>query len=284
MSDKLTDKELKQRLIKQQEAETIKENKFPTEIIDLPSKGLLYPKNSALSSGTIEMKYMTAKEEDILASQTLIQKGIVLDKLFQALIVGNGKGEIVNYGDILTGDKDAVMIAARILGYGKDYIVSITDPYDEDNEQEVNIDLTKIENKDLDESLIEFERENKFTFTLPTSKKVITFRIPTHSTELKIDKELKAKAKHALDKSIDRTLSTRIKHLILDVDGEDDRNKISSFVSNELLAIDSRALRLHIEKILPGVKLEFNFVSDTTDEEKVIPIPINLQFFWPGVQ
>jgi hypothetical protein len=160
----------------------------------------------------------------------------------------------------------------------------MTDPFDIDNEQEVHVDLTKIENKELDESLIEFERENKFTFTLPTSKKVITFRIPTHSTELKIEKEIKAKAKVAVDKSIDRTLSTRIKHLILDIDGEDDRNKISGFVNNELLAIDSRALRLNIEKILPGVKLEFNFVSDTTEEEKVIPIPINLQFFWPGVQ
>jgi hypothetical protein len=283
MSEKLTDNELKEKLIKQSEIKEVKENKFPTEIIDLPSKGLLYPENNPLSSGKVEMKYMTAKEEDILASQNLIQKGVVLDKLFQSLIVSNGEGKAINYGDILTGDKDAVMVAARVLGYGKDYSVMIQDPFDGTNEQEVNIDLTEIENKMIDESKIQTPNTNEFEFTLPISKKLIKFRIPTHSTEMSIDKELKAKAKVAgADKSIDRTLTTRMKHMILSIDGEDDRNKISGFVNNEFLAQDSRAFRKCVEDIMPGVKLEFNFESNTTAEEQVIPIPINLQFFWPG--
>jgi len=92
------------------------ENNIPTEIIDLPSKGLIYPSENPLSSGKIEMCYMTAKHEDILSNQSYIQKGIVLDKLLQALIVSK-----INYSDLITGDKNAIMVAARILGYGKDY-------------------------------------------------------------------------------------------------------------------------------------------------------------------
>ena len=89
---------------------------FPTEVIDLPSKGHFYPKDNPLSSGQVEIKYMTAKEEDILTSGNLIQKGIVLDKLLEALIVSD-----VNLDDILVGDKNAIMLASRVLAYGKEY-------------------------------------------------------------------------------------------------------------------------------------------------------------------
>ena len=60
---------------------------FPTEVIELPSKGLLYPKSSPLSKGTVELKYMSAKEEDILTNQNYLQKGTVIDKLLESLIV-----------------------------------------------------------------------------------------------------------------------------------------------------------------------------------------------------
>ncbi len=90
--------------------------KFPTEVVELPSKGLLYSKDNPLSSGKVEMKYMTAKEEDILTNQNYIKQGSVIDKLLQSLIVSK-----INYGDLLTGDKNAILVAARILGYGKDY-------------------------------------------------------------------------------------------------------------------------------------------------------------------
>jgi hypothetical protein len=98
--------------------EQVTENKFkfPTEVVELPSKGLIYPKDNPLSSGKVEMKYMTAKEEDILTNQNYIQKGIVLDKLIESLIVSK-----INYNDIITGDKNALLIASRVLGYGKDY-------------------------------------------------------------------------------------------------------------------------------------------------------------------
>jgi len=95
------------------------EVKFPTEVVDLPSQGLLYPKDSPLSSGTIEIKYMTAREEDILTSANLIKKGIVIDKLLEALIIDKS----IKLDDMLLGDKNAILIASRILAYGKDYEV-----------------------------------------------------------------------------------------------------------------------------------------------------------------
>ncbi len=85
--------------------------KLPTETVDLPSKGLLYPEDSPLAKGTIEMKYMTAKEEDILTNQNYISDGTVIDKLLQSLIVTEG----VNFNELLVGDKNAIMVAARIL-------------------------------------------------------------------------------------------------------------------------------------------------------------------------
>ena len=117
------------------------EKKFPSEVIDLPSKGLLYSADSPLKSGTIEMKYMTAKEEDILTNQNYIAKGVVIDKLLQSLIVDKN----IKYGELLIGDKNALLVAARILGYGKDYDFTYQG-------EKVTVDLSEVKNKAFDES------------------------------------------------------------------------------------------------------------------------------------
>jgi len=132
------------------------ELKFPTEMVDLPSKGLFYPENHPLASGKIEMKYMTAKEEDILTNRAYIEKGIVIDKLLQSLIVTK-----FDYNDLLLVDKNAIMIAARILGYGKDYEFM----YKGDK---CSIDLSTLEPKNIDESLWK-KGKNEFSYTLPST-------------------------------------------------------------------------------------------------------------------
>ena len=106
--------------------------KFPTEMVDLPSKGHFYVDDHPLSSGKVEVKYMTAKEEDILTSQNLIQQGTVIDVLLQSLIVD----KTINIQELLIGDKNAIMVAARILGYGKDY------EFEYDGEEQ-KVDLSK---------------------------------------------------------------------------------------------------------------------------------------------
>jgi len=238
---------------------------FPTEEVTLPSKGLLYPKESPLSKGVIEMKYMTAREEDILTNQNYIENGTVIDKLMQSLIVTP-----IDYNDLLVGDKNAILVAARILGYGKDYNFTY-------NGEEIEVDLTQIEDKPLDESLLK-EGKNEFSFTLPTSKTEINFKFLTHKDEKAIDAELKGIKK--LNKNASAEMSTRIKYLITAVNGDYEKKTIRDFVDNQLLAIDSRALRNYITEIQPDTNLTFNYEARNGDFVD-IDIPININFFWP---
>ena len=144
------------------------ENKFPSEMIDLPSEGKLYPEGHPLKDGKIEIKYMTAKEEDILTSQNLIKKGVVIDRLLDSLILTNG----VKQGDMVLGDKNAVMVAARILAYGPEYICDVTNP---NSGQTINhtFNLADCPFKKLPEEIT----ENKFEVDLPISKKKVTFKL-----------------------------------------------------------------------------------------------------------
>ena len=117
---------------------------FPTEVLDLPSQGKVYPKEHPLSSGRITIKHMTAKEEDILSNQNLIKKGIVLDKLFESIIVGN-----VNPSEIILGDKNAIILATRLLGYGPEYLFKF---YSSKLNESIDakVDLGKVKTKEVD--------------------------------------------------------------------------------------------------------------------------------------
>lgn len=271
-----SDADIKAQLLSEHRVSDIKRTNFPTEIIPLPSKGLIYPQGHPLESGVIEMKYMTAKEEDILTSQNLIKQGVVLDKLFESLIVTP-----VSYNDLYMGDKNAIMVAARILGYGKDYQVEVDDPFSPGTKQKVTIDLTQIEHKEVDYSLFE-KRVNEFDYELPNSKRVVTFRLMTHALEKDIQAELKTMNKTLVRTGIDRELTTRLKHIITSVDGESGRATVNHFVDNELFAADSRALRQYIKSISPDLDLTYTFISDATGEVKEIDIPMGVSFFWPG--
>ena len=280
----MSDAELKQYAI--QKFEQSKQNqqqqstyKFPSEIIELPSKGLLYDRGNPLSSGKLELKYMTAKEEDILTTQSYIKQGVVLDKLFQSLILGNGEGLSVNYNDLLMGDKNAVMIAARVLGYGKDYEIEITNPSG-DKQKEV-VDLSQFEHVAFDESLIT-PGINRFRFELPASKRAIEFKLLTHKDNMKVDEELTAMKKLTKQGGAeDHNLTTRMIHTIVAVDGNEDRQHIRNFVKNEFLAIDARAFRKYMKSIQPDVDLTLNLTDDTSGEPFTMELPISVDFFWP---
>ena len=237
---------------------------FPTETIELASKGLLYPPTNPLSSGTVELRYMTAAHEDILTNQSYISKGVVLDKLMQALIVSP-----INYDDLIVGDKNSIMIASRILGYGKDYTFTY-------NGVEETIDLSTLNNKSFDQSLIT-PGTNEFLYTLPNTGTNITFKILTHADEKKIEQELEGLKKLKKDSSPE--LSTRLKYIITSVNGDRENKTIRNFVDNHLLAVDSRSLREYIKKVQPDVELTF-FPEGS---EKVTNIPIGLNFFWPDI-
>ena len=271
-------------LAKQQHAQTqVSDYKFPTEIIELPSNGLVYPKDNPLSSGKIELKYMTAREEDILTTQSYIKDGSVLDRLFQALIISNGDGLPIKYVDLVTGDKNAIMIASRILGYGKDYEVEIADPTTSNITQKDIIDLTQFENKEYDGSGQTELNKNEYEFELPRSKRMVTFQALTESKERKIKHQLEEnkKARKKLKDETSKDLTTRLKNMILSVDGEYDQKIITNFVDNELFAVDSKALRTHISEVTPDIDLTWEFVSDETGERRNMLLPMEAGFFWP---
>ena len=244
-----------------------KKPKFPTENVTLPSKGLLYSEDSPLNKGTIEMKYMTAREEDILTNSNYIENGTVIDKLLQSLIITD-----INYDDLLVGDKNAILIAARILGYGADYEFEL-------NGEEHKVDLTTVKDKVLDKSLVQ-EGKNEFSYTLPTSKIGITFKFLTHGDENKIAKEVEGLKK--FDKTSNRSLSTRLKHSILSVDGDYEIKHIREFIDTNMLARDSRSFRNYIKESQPDVDLKFE-TTDRAGKLKEQEIPIGVGFFWPDV-
>ena len=253
-------------------------NQFHTEIVDLPSKGKLYDSDNPLSTGKVELKYMTAKEEDMLTSQNLIKQGVVIDKLLKALIVSNGEGKEVPYHKILIGDKNAIMVAARVLAYGKDYVTEMQDPFS-GKKQEIHIDLLNLEDKEVDEKL--WENGNNFIFELPASKRVIEFSLLTHGDEARMGHELKAYKK--MKKDFDPELTLRLKGMIKSVDGVTDPRQISKFVDN-MLSRDTLELRKYINSVTPDLDMKFLFTADETGDEKWLTILMGVSFFWPGVE
>ena len=272
----LSDKQLKEIAAAQYETQATTETQahdFPTEIVELPSKGKLYSKDNPLSSGTIEMKYMTAKEEDILTNQSFIKNGVVLDKLFRSLIVSP-----IEYNDLLLCDKNAIMIAARVLGYGKDYECTVTNP-ESGEDQKVNIDLTQLTERNIDWSLIK-DNVNEFSLTLPASKRDVKIKILTQRDQNKIDKETKAMAKLKRNAS----LTTMLKYVITEIDGDADNSKIRRFIDHELLAIDSRAIRKHLKLVTPDIDLSIDVPDEETGDTFRSQLNIGVDFFWPDAE
>ena len=240
------------------------EFKVPTETVKLPSKGLLYPKESPLSKGEIEMKYMTAKEEDILTNSNYIRNNTVIDKLLQSMVVTP-----IDYNELLVGDKNAILIAARVLGYGKDYNVTY-------NGKEYVVDLSKLEDKEVDESLFK-DNINDFPFTLPVTGNAITFKILTHGDEQKIEAEVKGLQKVNPNATTDVT--TRLKYIITSVNGNRDTKAIREF-ADLMLVQDARALRQYYAKITPDIDMRFK-PNDENYVGEGIEFTPGLNFFWP---
>jgi hypothetical protein len=243
---------------------------LPTEIVELPSRGLLYPLDNPLSSGKVEMKYMTAKEEDILSNQNYIKNGTVFDKLLKSLIVST-----INYDDLTIGDKNAILIAARILGYGKDLQIKYPHPITGE-EEPVTVDLAELKNKEVDYNAL--NNVNEFNFTLPQSQNTVTFKVLTHRDERQIDEELKGLKKVNLSAEV----TTRLKRTIIAINGDREPKAIREFVDNYLLASDARALREYMRKVSPDLDLTFTFVGSDGYTQEGVDLPLGVSFFYPN--
>jgi len=246
------------------------EQKYASEVIDLPSEGKLYSKDHPCRNGKIELKYMTAKEEDILTSANLIKKGVVVDKLLDSLIVT----ENVNVSDLVVGDKNALMVAARVLAYGPEYDCEITHPITAEKIQHT-FNLADCPFKKLPDGVT----ENKFEVKLPISKKTITFKLLTGNEEKNIEEDLKASKKIGIQVSPD--LTTRLRHTITSVDGDTKPETINNFVQN-MLARDSLFLRNEIRKSTPDI--EMTQEVEIEGETVKVTIPMTVNFFWPTIE
>ena len=244
------------------------EYKFPTEVIDLPSEGKVYIKDSPLSSGKLELKYMTTREEDILMSENLIKKGVVIDKLLDSLIVTKG----VKQEDLILGDKNAVLVASRILAYGPEYTVEVTNPNNLDEKIQHTFDLSKCPFKELSKD-VDYS-DNSFDFTTLVGKNKLKFKLLTGTEETLIENDIKQSSKYGVSSDI----STRLRYTITEVDGDTKSSTINEFTQN-LLARDSVALRNYIRDISPDIILtsEVEIGGETVS----VTIPLTVEFFWP---
>jgi len=246
---------------------------YPTEWIELPSKGYFYPEDHPLSSGKLEVKMMTAKEEDILTNANYIKNGVVLDRLLESVMINKN----IKTNDFFIGDKNAVFVALRRLAYGDNYgPLKIKCPACR-TENETTINLGELKYKEFDFSLYP-AHNNQFEFELPTSKRRVVFKLLTGKEEADIEAELKVSQKLKLPSS---ELTTRLRCTLVSVDGNTDKQYIKKFVETELLTRDSLALRTYILFVTPNIDLNFNFVFNDCQHEEKTGGPLTATFFWP---
>jgi hypothetical protein len=238
-----------------------------TKEIPLPSEGFFYPEGHPLKDGLIELRYMTAADEDILTDKTLAKKGKTFDRLMERVIVTD-----VSPDEILSGDKAAIIIATRVLAYGQKYRFTARSAQTDDK-REVEIDLTEIDPVKPDFSELE-PGQQEFEFRLPVMDIPVTFRLLTHKDDREMRFELKRQEESA-------QVTTRLARHITSVDGERSQTQINVFVRKHMLARDSQALRDRIREVSPDMDLNFEFENSDGEVER-LPIRMEADFFFPS--
>lgn len=250
----------------------------PTESIELPSKGLVYPKDHPLSSGYVMIKHMTAKEEDILTTESFIKNETVLDKFLQSLLVQEG----VYLYDFVLGDIDALMVAARIFGYGPIYDGTVQTP--SGKSQPTQIDLSELQLKFISEEAVQ-NNKNEFKFQLPASKVDVVFKLLTNRDEHNLQAEIKRQNKpgNSFVSTATKNSTLSLKYILVEVNGSREKGDIEKFVES-MLAYDARALRKYIAEIEPGVNLSVEVTDKETGEPFQTSITLGIGFLWPDAK
>ena len=248
----------------------------PTEIVELPSRGIFYgPGHPLHGKETVEIKFMTAKEEDILTSPALLRKGQALERLMQSILV-----EDVNPLDLLIADRNAILMAARVTGYGAEYLVTLACPTC-DKTYENEFDLSRYAEgydfEDPEESLFNFTRDKTFEIELPTSKVLVEIRAMTGREEDLLSRARDMKAKNNLPET---NLTDLFRAMIIKANGIEDKAQIAEFIDN-MPAMDSRYLRVAYTKAMPSVN--FSQAAECTNCGNIAEteVPVTAEFFWP---
>lgn len=254
-------------------APAVRSDDIPVESVNLPSQGVIYPLGHPLNNEKqVEIKCMTAKEEDLLTSRALIKNGTVLTQLLRSCLLNKA----IDPDDLLLGDRNAILIAIRVTGYGPAYNVKLDCPKcGEPCEHEFNLTGLKLKPLTAKPSA---ENTNLFDFILPISGQKVQVRLLSSRDHGEISKT--AEARRKLKQQVDNNVTGRLFSAIVSINGETDRTKIASMVNN-MRAADSRALRKFVDEIEPGVEMKQPFVCTSCSEESEVSIPIGMSFFWP---
>lgn len=247
---------------------------IPTSLVPLPSRGLVYaPEHPLHLKDQVEIRGMTTREEDILMSRALIRKGTVISELIKSCMITQN----VDVTSLVGGDRNALMVAIRILGYGADYSGHVECPACQVR-NEISVDLNNLEVRDLGVPPVS-PGENRFHFKLPTLGADVVFKLLTGREEEEIMQMAEAKKKKGIQN--DNLVSTRLTYSIVSVNGVTDKNKLSQFISM-MPARDSNALRHYMDKVEPGMDMKFNFECKACEHTEVMPLPLGPTFFWPN--
>ena len=248
---KLTDSYKNDNLIKiaKQQYETKQRNTIPSEIITLVSKGQVYPMDSPLRQGKLEMRYMTAYDEDILTNASYMKEGVTIDKLLESLIISD-----IEYSELAAVDKDGLILNARILSYGTEYNVTVLDPKT-GNSLDRTVDLSKIQTKTLD---IESDEEGEFLYEFDKNK--IKFKFPLISQE-------------------SDTISEYLSNVITEVNGKRKQSDIDNFIKFNFLIKDSKIFQTYIIENTPQLKLEYDFEGED-GSTFTSTFQVGPDFFW----
>lgn len=249
----------------------------PTEFVDLPSKGQYYPENHPLhGQDTVEIKFMTAKEEDILSSKTLIKQGVAIDRLLKSVIIDNR----INPDTLISGDRNAILVATRITGYGADYETKITCPScmtSVDHSFDLGeVDVITADDLENDESY-EITEDGTILTTTPLSNIRVEMKMMTGKDESYLSRLVESKRKKKLPET---TLTDTLKILIVSLNGETSKDLIGKFIK-VIPARDSRHLRSTYEKASPNVDMTQNFECSNCGYVTDLEVPFTTDFFWP---
>ena len=247
--------------------------RVPTEFVPIPSFGLVYHPNSPLYNiKEIEVRFMTAADEDILTSRSLLRSGKAIDAVLQSCIIDKR----INAEELLSGDKNALITFLRVSGYGHDYKVEIDCPSCAETSK-YEFDLSKLQMKTLDIEPVA-PGENRFQYQLPSGTDV-EFKY-LNSAEEKAISDVQDKLKRSTNSPIDRNVTTRLKNVIISVNGDNNPAMINQFVDS-LNVRDSRSLRKYVEDNTPDIDMSQDFECPHCGHRGEVEVPISVGFFWP---
>ena len=248
----------------------------PTEFVELPSKGKYYPEGHPLhNADSIEIKQMTAKEEDILTSKTLLKKGVALDRVIQNIIVDRK----INPDSLLVGDRNAIVIACRVSGYGNEYITQVTCPACEEK-QRYSFDLNEAEiqhGDEIEEAGITDNENGTFDVKLPRTGVTVTFKLLNGVDEKAL---LSGMEKDRKSKTHEKAITRQLVNTVVAVNGDTSANAINYLVLN-IPSIDARHIRMAYKLAAPNIDLAQSFVCSSCDHEQDMEVPLTADFFWP---